>query len=180
MSTRYSTPLKYTDGNGKERRTKVYFELDPLELMDWTVENSFEANRLFESIQELDEIREGDSRDLTQDEIRTLLVVVKLLTQISAGRPTEDGDYFIKDPNWTSSYAYRGFREFLLTNPKEMTEFLTSILDNEVMEKFTTALLTTNEESEVKESVQENRDSGPETIEKMREKIRLLESKKDD
>lgn len=182
MTNRYMTPLKYKDGNGKERRTQVHFELDPIELMDWTMENPFEANELLASLSELSDIEQENSRDLTQEEIRTMLYVIKLLTQISAGRPTEDGEYFLKDPNWTSSYAYRGFREMLLSNPKECESFLTALLDNNVMSDFTRTLTEANEKVQLDaqenatSNKQENRDAGPDTIEKMREKIRLMES----
>lgn len=184
MSTnRYMTPLKYKDGNGKERRTQVHFELDPIELMDWTMENPFEANELLASLSELSDIEQENPRDLSHDEIRTMLYVIKLLARISAGRPTEDGEYFLKDPNWTSSYAYRGFREMLLSNPKEVQSFLGALLDNNVMGDFTRTLTEANEKAELDaeenktSNQQEDRDSGPDTLEKMREKIRLMESK---
>lgn len=184
-TNRYMTPLKYKDGNGQERRTKVHFELDPIELMDWTLENPFEANEMLASFTELEDTFKEDSRDLTRDEIRTLLSLIKLLAGISAGRPTDDGDYFLKDPNWTSSYAYRGFREFLLKNPKEMEQFMSTLLNGDVLEQFTRTLTEENTKRELEaqersDSKQENRDSGPDTVEKMREKIRLLESQQND
>lgn len=177
MTNRYMTPLKYKDGNGKERTTKVYFELDPVELTDWTFENPFEANELRASLMELKEIESEESRDLTQDEIRTFLGMIKLLAEISAGRPTEDGEYFLKDPNWTSSYAYRGFRTFLMTNPKEVQQFLTTLLDNNTMEEFTKALSEANAKFEAEEAPRKS-DSGDDTIEKMKAKIAQLEAEK--
>lgn len=179
MTNRYMTPLKYKDGNGKERMTKVYFELDPVELADWTFENAFEANELRASLLELKAIEEEDSRDLTPEEIRTMLGVIKLLASIAAGRPTEDGEYFLKDPNWTSSYAYRGFRQFLMTNPKEVQNFLTTLLDNDVMEEFTKALSDANEKAsaEAKEEASKS-DSGEETLEKMKARVAELEAQK--
>lgn len=144
---RYMTPLRYKNGLGVERNTKLYFELAPVELADWTLDHPFEANELAASLTEMREIHEEESRDLTPDEIQTMLGVIRLLAQISAGRPTEDGEYFIKDPNWTSSYAYREFRVFLLTNPNEMNQFLKTLLDNNVMEEFNKALTKANEEN---------------------------------
>lgn len=173
MSTkRYQTPLKYTDGNGKARTTKLYFELDPVELTDWVFENPFDANELQASLAELRDIEAEDSRDLTPDEIRTMLGVIKLLAMISAGRPTDDGEYFLKDPNWTSSYAYRGFRTFLLTNPKETQQFLKQLLDNDTMEKFTDALQQANEKSEAEEASVRGADSGESVEAKMERRIR--------
>ena len=173
MSTkRYMTPLKYKDGNGKDRTTKLYFELDPVELTDWVFENPFDANELQASLAELREIEQEESRDLTPDEIRTMLGVIKLLASISAGRPTDDGDYFLKDPNWTSSYAYRGFRTFLLTNPKETQEFLKALLDNDTMEQFTGALQQANEKVEAEEASQRSGDSGESVEAKMEKRIR--------
>jgi hypothetical protein len=172
------TPLKYKDGNGKEKRTQLHFELDPIELTDWTFENPFEANELRASLIELRDISEEESRDLTQEEIRTMLGVIKLLAQISAGRPTDDGEYFLKDPNWTSSYAYRGFRTFLLTNPKEVQQFLTSLLDNDTMEEFTKAISEANAKIEEEEAQQgaATSDSGEDTAAKMQERMRQMEA----
>jgi hypothetical protein len=167
------TPLKYTDGNQKERTGKVYFELDPIELTDWTMENPFEANELRASLIELREIEQMESHDMTPDEIRTMLYVIKLLAQLSYGRPTDDGEYFLKDPNWTSSYKYRGFRMFLMTNPKEVQEFLKQLLDNDVMEKFTGALAEANEKMEAEEATDtKGADSGDDVAAKMERRIR--------
>lgn len=177
MTNRYMTPLKYKDGNGKERHTKVHFELDPVDLADWTFENPFEANELKASLMELEKIEQEDSRDLTQEEIRTMLGVIKLLAEISAGRPTDDGEYFLKDPNWTSSYAYRGFRQFLMMNPKEVQQFLTTLLDNNVMEEFTKALSDANEKAAAEVNTSGG-DNSEETLEKMKAKVAQLEAEK--
>jgi hypothetical protein len=176
MTNRYMTPLKYKDGNGNQRNTKVYFELDPVELADWTFEHPFEANELRASLIELREIEKEESRDLTQEEIRTMLGVIKLLAQIAAGRPTDDGEYFLKDPNWTSSYAYRGFRQFLLMNPKEVQTFLTTLLNNKVMEEFTKALDESNQKIEAEAAQTSTNDSGPDTLEKMRQRVKEMEA----
>lgn len=180
MAKRYMTPLKYKDGHDKERTTKLYFELDPVELADWTFENPFEANELRASLIELEQIEKEESRDLKQEEIRTMLGVIKLLAEISAGRPTEDGEYFIKDPNWTSSYKYRAFREFLMTNPAEVQQFLTTLLDSNAMEEFTKALNAANEKAEEEQKATQtgptSTDSGEETIEKMRAKLAEMEA----
>lgn len=147
--TRYSTPLIYTNGLGRTVNKTLFFELDPIEFMDWTVNNRFAANELQAGLTEIrDAGLEKESRDLTPDEITTLLNIIKILVQLSAGRPDEDGEYFLKDPNWTSSYAYRGFRTFLLEKPNEMNEFLTSLLDNDVMEKFAQAIQSANDDAE--------------------------------
>ena len=158
--------------------------MDPIELTDWTFENPFDANELKASLAELSEIEKEDSRDLTYDEVRTMLGVIKLLAQISAGRPTDDGDYFLKDPNWTSSYAYRGFREFLMTNPREVQQFLSTLLDNDTMLKFTEALTAANakvdaEAAEVTHvATSQGSDSKDEILEKMKAKVAEMEAEK--
>lgn len=144
---RYMTPLRYTNGNGVTRNVKLYFELAPVELADWTIDHPFEANELASSLREMREIHEEESRDLTPDEIQTMLGVIRVLAQISAGKPSEDGEYFLKDPNWISSYAYRQFRVLLLTNPNEANQFMTTLLDSDVMDEFNKALAKTNEEN---------------------------------
>ena len=168
MTERYMTPIKYTDGNQKSRTAQLYFELDPIEFVDWTMEHPFEANELRASLIELRDIEKEDSRDLSQEEIRTMLGVIKLLAELSAGRPTDDGEYFLKDPNWTSSYKYKGFRMFLMTNPKEVQEFLKQLLDNDVMEKFTEALEEANAKAEAEAGSSER---GPDSGESVREKM---------
>lgn len=175
MPNRYMTPIKYTDGNQKARTAQLHFELDPIEFVDWTMANPFEANELRASMIELRDIEKEDSRDLTQDEIRTMLGVIKLLAELSAGRPTDDGEYFLKDPNWTSSYKYKGFRMFLMTNPKEVEEFLKQLLDNDTMEKFTAALEEANAKAEAEGAgTPEGRgpDSGDDVRTKMEAEIR--------
>lgn len=149
MSTnRYTTELKYKNGNGVVRNAKLYFELAPIELADWTIANPFEANELRAGLSEMDAVRQEDSRDLTQDEIYVMLDIIRILAEISAGRPTDDGEYFIKDKNWTSSYAYREFRTFLFTHPTEMNDFMTVLLNAEVMAEFEKALAKANDEVE--------------------------------
>lgn len=174
MTNRYMTPLKWTDGNGKVRTGQVYFELDPIEFTDWTFANPFEANELRASLMELKDAEAEDSRDMSQDEIRTMLYVIKLLAQLSYGRPTDDGEYFIKDPNWTSSYKYRSFRMLLMTNPKEVQEFLKAILDTDVMDKFTAALAEANAKAEAEDTPRQS-DSGEDTVAKMKARIAELE-----
>lgn len=179
MKNRYTTPFKYTDGNGKERHTTATFELDPIEFMDWTFEHPFEANELQASMSELNEVAQGVSRDLTQDEIRTMLYVIKILTQLSYGTPDDAGDYFIRDPRWADSYKYRGFRMFLMTHPKEVEQFLNALLDNDVMEKFTKALQEANDRTQAEKVVVgdgSTPDSGPDTVAKMQQRIKELEA----
>jgi hypothetical protein len=149
QTTRYSTPLIYVNGKGKKVNKTLYFELDPVEFMDWTVNNRFAANELQAGLVEIrDAAAEDKDRDLRPDEVTTLLNIIKVLVQLSAGRPDDDGEYFIKDPNWIYSYAYRGFRTFLLEKPNEMNEFLTSLLNNDVMEKFAETIAKANENAD--------------------------------
>lgn len=147
MTNRYMTPLRYKNGLGQTRHTKLFFELAPVELADWVIDNPFEANELAASLEEMKNIHEEDERDLTTDEVQVMLGIVRLLAQISAGRPTDDGEYFLKDPNWISSYAYREFRVFLMTHPNEMNEFLKILLDNEAVDSFNAALNKANAEA---------------------------------
>lgn len=164
-TNRYMTPLKYKNGENKERTTKLYFELSPVELADWVMENPFDANELQASMIEMKEIHEEESRDLTRDEINTMMGVVKLLAKISAGRPTEDGEYFLKDENWVHSYAYRQFRIFLFTNPNEMNQFLSTLLDNEVMTEFNATL----EASNAKAAAQAQKSGSGKSVDEMSE-----------
>lgn len=148
MTERYMTPIEYVNGKGQKKRAQLYFELDPIELTDWVFANPFEANELRASFTELEKIEQEESRDLTQDEVRMLMWIIKILAELSAGRPDDSGEYFIRDKNWTSSYAYRGFRFFLLTHPKETQEFLRVLMNATVMQEFTGALQKAYQEPE--------------------------------
>ena len=144
---RYKTPLIYKNGDDVKVNKTLHFELDPIEFMDWAINNRFEANELQAGLAEIQAAGlEKKDRDLTQDEVATMLNIIKVLVQLSAGKPSEDGEYFIKDKNWTSSYAYRGFRTFLLEKPKEMNEFLGQLLNNNIMEEFSKKLAKANED----------------------------------
>ncbi len=172
---RYNTPLKYKNGAGDTKFTKLFFELDPLEFMDWVINNTFDANELMAGLQEIQDAGlEENPRDLTRDEVATLLNIIKVLVRLSAGKPTDDDEYFLKDPNWTSSYAYRGFRLFLLEKPAEMNQFLKTLLDGGVMEEFTATLQKAQEDQPAE--AQANSDNSPETLEKMRAKVAQLEA----
>lgn len=177
MTNRYMTPLSYEDGNGKKRTAQLYFELDPIELVDWTMSNPWDANELLGSLSEMAATEREDSRDLTQEEIRTALGVIRILAMLSAGKPSDDGEYFHKDKHWTDSYAYRGFRKLLLTNPKEMIEFQKALLDNDVMEQFAAAVTEGSEKFKAEDTGStKSADSGEETIEKYKARIKELEA----
>ena len=170
--TRYSTTLTYENGKRQKVTKNLVFELDPLEFLDWSINNRFSANELQSGLEDIRNAGlEKLDRDLRPDEIATLLNIIKVLVDLSAGKPDDDGEYFVKDPNWTSSYAYRGFRRFLLENPVEMNKFTSSLLDNDVMEKFTASI--TQENTSLTD---QNSDNNSETVEKMRAKIAELEA----
>lgn len=174
----YTTPINYIDGKGKNRTAKLHFRLTPSQLMDWVFENPFEANELLAGMEEMRRVYEQESHDLSRENLMTMFGLIKTLAKISAGRPDADGDYFIKDPNWTSSYQYEGFRQFLMVNPKETGVFLNALLDNETITAFTGALAESNDRiaEEAAASSAGKPDSGPEVAQNMRTKLAQKEA----
>lgn len=178
---RYSTPIKYKNGNGVYRTTTLHFELTPTQMADWVIDNPFDANELQASLAEMSSVEQEPDRNLTQDEIMVMLGVVRILSRISAGKPSEDGEYFIKDPNWISSYAYEGFREMLFVRPKEMVLFLQKLMSNDALSQFNTALEKVNADAaaEAEGNGTADHDEKDMTVDELREALRAREAADD-
>lgn len=136
------TPLSYTNFNGQKRTTKLYFHVTPRELADWMFENGEKADRLiadFEKVRVNLEANEGvDQANLSQEDVRTMLRLVRVLAELSYGTPSDDGEVFDKSDinRFVHSAAYDAFRMFLFENPKELETFLTSLLSEDVVKEF--------------------------------------------
>lgn len=174
MKNMYQTPIRYTNFAGKERNTTLYFHLTPRELADWMVDNLDEALRFKAGLEEMDvDAAEGDA---TIKQKTTMLMLVRTLAEISNGTPSEDGEYFDKSEikKFIHSAAYDAFRVFLFEKPKELKQFVETLMDEQATREFAKALDAAVENQQKDEGVSiavTPRNDGPIDIEKMRELV---------
>jgi len=134
MKNVYETPLRYKNFNGVERTTKVHFHLTPREFTDWMVEKPHAAQDLMNTFSNFEEI-DGDA---TTDQKMSMLRLVKILAELSYGVPDEDGEVFDKSglSKFIYSAAYDSFRMFLFENMNELSTFVSTLLNQEVIAEF--------------------------------------------
>lgn len=149
MQNMYSTPLRYTNFNGVEKHTTLHFHLTPREFTDWAIDNMEEANRMTEAFADLPEQIEQNPGLATTEQKITMLQMIRLLAELSYGKPSEDGEYFDKsDKKFAHSAAYDAFRLFLFQNGKELTTFIETILNKDVLKAFTEQIQASAQEGE--------------------------------
>jgi len=144
MQNVYMTPLKYKNFAGQERTTKLHFHITPREFADWMIDNPDEADSLSNSFSE---VQQGNTETLTAGDATTqqklaMLRLVRVLAELGYGKPSEDGEIFDKSENKKFKYsaAYDAFRLFLFENPKEFVSFITTLLNEEVINEFSTRM----------------------------------------
>lgn len=121
----------YTDFNGKKKTEDLYFNIMAPELAD------LEFNPMFEDEGGLaDYLRKA----MESDDRRKVYTFFKLLIVNSYGRRTEDGEYFLKKPEWTDKFlnsaAYEEFFMWLLdNNTKNAQKFWTEIMPQKIIAK---------------------------------------------
>lgn len=142
MKNMYMTPLNYENFNGAKKSTKLHFHVTPREFVDWMLEHpdtAAEFQREFEGVQDA---IEGQPGEATQGQIRTMLRFVKVLAEIGYGEPSDDGEYFDKSQTakFAHSAAYEGFRLFLFEKPKELSTFISTLLNEDVLNEFSATM----------------------------------------
>lgn len=148
MQNVYMTPLRYTNFNGVEKTTKLHFHLTPRELTDWMVDNKDDADKLVAAFSEMQPVMESNPEgEATTEQKLTMLKLVRILAELSYGKPSEDGEHFDKSDikKFNHSAAYDGFRMFLFQNPKELVSFIETILNEQVISEFSSRLAEANE-----------------------------------
>lgn len=135
----YSTPLRYKNFAGRERTTTLHFHITPREFTDWMIDHPTESASLLENFTEVQEQIEGDPNgETTTTQKLTMLKLVRLLAEISYGKPDEDGEVFHKGDSESFKYsaAYDAFRLFLFENTKELATFISTLLNQEVIGEY--------------------------------------------
>lgn len=139
MQNMYMTPLRYKNFAGVEKTTKLHFHLTPREFADWMIDNKAEAERLAWTFEEMLPQIEGDlAGTATTEQKMALLQLVRVIAELSYGKPSEDGEFFDKSETKKFAYsaAYDAFRIFLFENPKELVSFIETILNEQVVSEF--------------------------------------------
>lgn len=139
MQNVYMTPLNYTNFSGVKKSAKLHFHVTPREFADWMVDNRRTADQMMEDFNSMQDTMENDpDGEATQDQKMTMLRLVRVLAEISYGKPSDDGEVFDKSElaEFIYSAKYDGFRMFLFENPKEMETFINTLLNSEVIAEF--------------------------------------------
>lgn len=123
--------VSYQDYNNKPVSEDLWFHLK----MDTITDNLHLGDRL-EALQEL---FEGEQRELTTAEKQEILDVVKLFINLSYGVRVENGAKFRQRPelvdDFRDSAAYDAFLWALFQDPKGAMSFLTDVMPQDLVEK---------------------------------------------
>lgn len=127
----FKQTVNYTDFDGNPQTEVLHFNLTKTELMD-----NLELKHKLESVQ--DRIS-GAERELTVDEIRMLLDVVRTLMKASYGVRSEDGKRFIKNEQvwteFTQTAAYDETVFSLFRTPEEALAFMQGIVPKDLADQ---------------------------------------------
>jgi hypothetical protein len=116
--------IEYTDFDENPVTETLYFNVTKTELS--------ENLHLKDEIDEIQQMLGGEERELTPDEIQTVLNMVKKLMKLSYGIRSDDGKRFIKgDQIWeefTQTAAYDAFLFSLFEKPENAVSFMFGII----------------------------------------------------
>lgn len=122
--------VKYTDYNDDPAVETLYFNLNRNEVL--------ELDHLAPRLEAWHKKTSGESRDLTMEEIREILDVVKILVEKSYGVRSDDGKRFIKNQGlfdeFTQTAVYDEFLFSMFENPTEAVNFISGILPKQIVE----------------------------------------------
>jgi DNA-directed RNA polymerase subunit F len=121
--------VSYIDYNNEPVTETLYFNISKAELAD-----NLHLQKRFE---ELESMFRGERRNLTPDEVREILDLVKLFIQLSYGVRSEDGKQFRKRgvfEDFQDSAAYDEFLFSLFSDPEKAVAFLLGVLPNDLRE----------------------------------------------
>lgn len=139
MDNVYMTPLKYKNFSGQERSTKLYFHLTPREFTDWMIENRSEARQLKNDFDEMqDQLEHPEETMASEGQILAMLRFVRVVAELSYGKPSDDGEIFDKSglKDFIYSAAYDAFRMFLFEHMNEMVKFIQTLFNEDVVKEF--------------------------------------------
>ena len=122
----YKKTIEYTDYNGVKRVEDFYFDLNKAEITEMELSQEGGMSNLIKKI--------TDAKDMP-----SLIKLFKDLILKAYGVKSDDGKYFIKDPElakkFTFTPAYSILFMELATDESKATEFINSIVPQEAVEK---------------------------------------------
>lgn len=127
--------ITYTDFNGVEQTTNVYFNLTKREAMniglnknEGLMKDLTEASEMFKNIKNIDDLNDDEKNNI----IRTIVKIIDVIVEASYGIRSEDGATFIKNKENTetfmSSLVYDSLFEELISDIKKFTIFISGLL----------------------------------------------------
>jgi hypothetical protein len=123
--------VTYTDFDGNKQTDEVYFHLTKQEFLDLT--------EMEDEVKSWAERFQGEDRDLTTEEIRGVLALVRKLGLKAYGERSTDGKRFVKSPQLTEEFSQTAlWDEFLwnlLQNPEDLNQFLVTLVPSEYREQ---------------------------------------------
>lgn len=132
--------ITYIDYNDEYQTEEMYFHVSKSELLD-NIDLKTDLEDVYASLND----EEGD-RQLTEEEVRAIINIVKRIIRISYGVRSADGKRFSKnDDNWNDfkdSAAYDAVLFEMFEDPEEGFKFLQGVLPKDLLEKATEAQKT--------------------------------------
>lgn len=127
--------ITYTDFNGVEQTTNVYFNLTKREAMniglnknEGLMKDLTEASEMFKNIKNIDDLNDDEKNNI----IKTIVKIIDVIVEASYGIRSEDGAKFIKNKENTeefmSSLVYDSLFEELISDIKKFTMFISGLL----------------------------------------------------
>lgn len=138
MQNVYMTPLSYENFAGIKKTTKLYFHITPREFVDWMLEEREKADKLIADFMSVRGDMDDENTAFSTEDTRVLLRMVKVLSELSYGVPSDDGEIFDKSglQRFIHSAAYDAFRMFLFENPNELEQFFKQLLNEDIVKAF--------------------------------------------
>jgi hypothetical protein len=116
----YSRTVKYTNFKGETQETKLYFALDPLQLMQ--VIASFQPKK---NTRSGNPARQNEVLAITDEE---QVKFVRDLCERSAGFPSEDGESWEPFDNFSDTIAGKAFLTKLVSSDGDRKEFTEKVI----------------------------------------------------
>lgn len=123
--------ITYTNWNDESVTEDLYFHITKSEILD-----NVDLRRRFE---ELKNRLEGAERDLSEDDVREVISLIRVLLKLSYGVRSEDGKRFKKSDElyleFSESAAYDAVLFDMFENPNRAVSFMTGIIPKDLMDK---------------------------------------------
>lgn len=120
--------IDYVDFDNNKRTETLYFNISKSDLLD--------NLDLKDRLQSITDSLSGETRDLTEKEIREIIELVKLFMKLSYGIRSEDGRRFKKSEDiwqeFTETAAYDAFLMSLFEVPTRAIEFLVGVVPQDL------------------------------------------------